>query len=648
MAHPHVTSHASDVADLFLARFDPKSPMADDVFKQRIALLRERAGSVIDHSALLLKMLDVVEHTLRTNVHFPHRWGLALRVHPCVMVTPDKVQPFGVFFVHGHCFHGFHNRFQNIARGGLRLVTPPSHEQCLAESSRVYDEVYGLSFAQNLKNKDIPEGGSKAVCLIDSARAGDRYRALRQSLKFFCNSILDLIVTTKGKEFMVDRLGYDEPIFLGPDEQVIPDDIEWIISQAAKRGYSVPPAFMSSKPKAGINHKTYGVTSEGVAVFLDVALRHIGIQPDKQPFTIKLTGGPDGDVGGNLLRIMIREYGSNMRCVGIGDGSGCVEDPEGLSHSELMRLFKAGLPICDIMPQSISARGKIYKATTEEGARMRNTMHNRVKADVFVPAGGRPNTIHKGNWEQFLDPATGKPSSPLIVEGANIFTTPEARQLLFEKAGVLIVKDSSANKCGVITSSFEICASMLLSEDEFLAVKDDIVKDVLERLRQLARLEAEVMFREYQNYPGALPQFSERISQSINRAYDSIRAKLADVQMGDAMYKKLLPLFLEEHLPKKLVEVAGDRVSDRIPLDYLRNAFGKILASKLLYHEGINFLESQPEDRLADLAIRYMTEEKRVRELIGDVQGSNIAPETRAKIQELLKQGGTRSLLGVY
>ena len=222
------------------------------------------------------------------------------------MVSKDAVQPFGVFFVHGDCFHGFHNRFQNIARGGLRLVVPLSHEQCLAESSRIYDEVYGLSFAQNLKNKDIPEGVSKAVCLVDHSRAGDRYRALRMPLKCFCNSMLDLFVTTGGKEFMVDRLGYDEPIFLGPDEQVIFEDSDWIIQQAGKRGYSVPPAFMSSKPKAGINHKTYGVTSEGVAVFLDVALRHCGIEPDKQPFTIKITGGPDGEVGCNLLRILIR------------------------------------------------------------------------------------------------------------------------------------------------------------------------------------------------------------------------------------------------------------------------------------------------------------------------------------------------------
>ena len=50
------------------------------------------------------------------------------------------------------------------------------------------------------------------------------------------------------------------------------------------------------KVGAGINHKAYGVTSEGVNVFLDVALRSLGIDPSQQPFTLKLTGGPAGDV----------------------------------------------------------------------------------------------------------------------------------------------------------------------------------------------------------------------------------------------------------------------------------------------------------------------------------------------------------------
>ena len=58
-------------------------------------------------------------------------------------------------------------------------------------------------------------------------------------------------------------------------------------------------AFMSSKRGAGFNHKQYGVTSEGVVVYLDVALRAaLGIDPRTQPFTVKITGGPDGDVAG--------------------------------------------------------------------------------------------------------------------------------------------------------------------------------------------------------------------------------------------------------------------------------------------------------------------------------------------------------------
>merc|ERR1719482_2628867 len=126
---------------------------------------------------------------------------------------------------------------------------------------------------------------------------------------------------------------------------------------------------------------------------------------------------------------------------------------------------------------------------------MRNTMYNRVQSDVFVPAGGRPGTVHSGNWQNFLDAGTGSPSSSLIVEGANIFLTPEARTKLFDEAGVVIVKDSSANKCGVITSSYEICSSMLLDESEFLEIKDELVEDVLARLRELARMEADLLFR---------------------------------------------------------------------------------------------------------------------------------------------------------
>jgi len=295
---------------------------------------------------------------------------------------------------------------------------------------------------------------------------------------------------------------------------------------------------------------------------------------------------------------------------------------------------------------SLSSQGVVHLADNEEGVRMRNEMYNRVKADVFVPGGGRPSTMHEGNWEKFLD-KDGVPSSPLIVEGANIFITPQARRLLHETAGVTIVKDSSANKCGVICSSYEICASMLLDEDEFLAIKEELVEDVLVNLRKLARLEADLLFREYSQYPGSLPDFSERISNAINRGKSAIQKHLVDMQRGDKLYQELLPLFLEEHLPKKLAQVAADRVDQRIPLDYLKNAFASSLASKLLYREGTHFLESQPTERLADLAILYYRSELHVKNLLTSVDQANLPDDAKQEVLALLRQGGARSALQI-
>jgi glutamate dehydrogenase len=333
------------------------------------------------------------------------------------------------------------------------------------ESARQFDEAYGLAFAQQLKNKDIPEGGSKAVVLVDLATITHKARdfAKRKAVKGFVNGLLDLITEDEQtRANVVDFWGKKEYLYLGPDEQIIPDDIVWIVKQAGKRKYTNPATFMSSKPDAGINHKVYGVTSEGIAVFLAVALRRF-LDPRKDTFTIKLTGGTDGDVAGNMIKILHRDYGERARVVGLADGTGAVEDPSGLDMGELMRLVNASLPLAQYDSSKLSPTGKMYGVDTEEGIRMRNTMHNRVEADAFIPAGGRPNTIDSTNYRQFLLP-NGKPSARLIVEGANIFITPDARKRLFEEANVLIIKDSSANKCGVICSSFEIVSSMLLSQ----------------------------------------------------------------------------------------------------------------------------------------------------------------------------------------
>ena len=103
---------------------------------------------------------------------------------------------------------------------------------------------------------------------------------------------------------------------------------------------------------------------------------------------------------------------------------------------------------------------------------------------------------------------------------------------------------------------------MLLSKEEFLSAKEELVADILVRLKHLARLEAELLFKEYQHYPGNLPHFSERISNAINKVTDAITQHLQEVNPDDALFIELLPL-IKENLPKKLAEIAWDRVKSR-------------------------------------------------------------------------------------
>jgi glutamate dehydrogenase len=626
------------IVDLLAARFDPALPLDDATFERIAAEVTadvDRAVGTEDIRTVLHTMLQAVRATLRTNYHVPSRFGLALRLDPTFLVHDERPEvPWGVFFIHGREYNGFHCRFQEIARGGLRVILPANIEQHAREADRLYDEVYSLAHAQQLKNKDIPEGGAKCAILLEPG--SDVTRCVRS----FVDSLLDLITPDpqiRGR--IVDRLGHQEFIYLGPDENITPAHIEWIVDRAARRGYGLPGAFMSSKPGAGINHKTYGVTSEGVNVFLEVALKAIGIDPHRQAFTVKITGGPDGDVAGNMMKILDRDYGQNARIVGVADGSGVGEDPAGLDRAELGRLFDASLPIARFDRAKLSPRGRVVGVDEPDGVHLRNTMHNRIVADAFVPAGGRPNTIHERNWRDYLTPE-GAPSGPVIVEGANIFITPKARELL-TGAGALIIKDSSANKCGVICSSYEIAAAMLLTVEEFLANKKVYVEQVLAKLRELARREASLLMSERRRHPDIpLPELSVALSRAINGAAAAIESRITSWSEADRALTRRLVL---EHLPPLLVSLAGDRLWTQLPEAYLRWMVSKGLAARIVYREGINFFQKMPPEAIASIALEYLRQDEETGRLVDEVAASEL--KDRARIAELLSRAGTRGAL---
>ena len=186
---------------------------------------------------------------------------------------------------------------------------------------------------------------------------------------------------------------------------------------------------------------------------------------------------------------------------------------------------------------------------------------------------------------------------------------------------------------------------MLLTEEEFLTHKEELAADVIKRLHTVARKEAELMFKEYKYHPGALPYFSERISNAINFVTDCIVERLESVEQSDALFQKLKPI-IKDNLPEKLIELAWDRVDD-LPLNYQKNAIASTLASNMVYREGIHAIESQPADAMADRAFEYYERNCEINDLMREIataqQTGVLAEDKQRKVIHLLQKGGTRS-----
>ena len=73
----------------------------------------------------LLKTMEKFNKScLKTNFFKEDVGAIGFRLDPRVFLADSKVPevPFGIFMVLGHDFNGFHVRFRDIARGGIRMI----------------------------------------------------------------------------------------------------------------------------------------------------------------------------------------------------------------------------------------------------------------------------------------------------------------------------------------------------------------------------------------------------------------------------------------------------------------------------------------------------------------------------------------------
>lgn len=661
--HPELTVR---ITEAFEAKFHPEKHNIETFKQVRDALFatidKLDTGNEMNDTRrknVLRMALYFIEYTLKTNFYRNNKTAFSFRLDPAYLdQLPCKREekfpelPFSIFFMKGEHFIGFHIRFRDLARGGLRTVFTQNLEQFFVERNNVFAECYNLAYTQQKKNKDIPEGGAKAIILLEPYERviaeeeiyrkeleeadiapdeiENRIKLFHQEQKqehLYCaqRSYVESFVTLlnceeSGKlkaKHVVDYYQKPEYVYLGPDENMHNEMIVWISKYSKYYHYKPAGSFMSSKPGAGINHKEYGVTSFGVNVYMEEVLKYLNIDPKKDPFTIKMSGGPDGDVAGNQMLNLYRFYPKTAKLLATVDVSGTVYDPEGLDLEVLKNLFQEAKPIRFYPPEKLHEGGFLLdlRQKREESAYAQQTLcwrkekgkviedwlsgsdmnslfrHNvhQIRADIFIPGGGRPRTLNENNYKDYLN-VSGEPSSKAIVEGANLYLTPAARRAL-EKLGVLIVKDSSANKGGVICSSFEVLCGLTLSEEEFIAEKPLLMPQILGLIAKRARDEATLLLRTHQDTGRYLTEISEMISERINtytyQILDYLQDKILSSDPDDPLIQCLL-----NYCPPLLREKYQERVLHNIPDIHKKAMISCYIAFRIVYRRGLDWSPS--------------------------------------------------------
>ncbi|MFW6332494.1 MAG: NAD-glutamate dehydrogenase domain-containing protein [Thermodesulfobacteriota bacterium] len=654
--------------DLFDSRFNPFAANRiglETIGEKEKAFDRLISGRFMDNKIgyeIFRFMFRMVSCTLKTNFYKPEKRSFSFRFdHKVLDPLVFNRFVYGIFYINGHYACGTHMRAGDIARGGLRLirVTPANHA---AELDKAVLLNYALGpRAQRLKHKDICESGSKGV-IVPHADYTGKYGP--DALFDYTEGIMDLML---GSEQIVDYHGKPEMIFLGPDEgtAALMDSVAY---RAKERGYKYWRTITTGK-SFGIPHDTYGmfengdifglfdrgasgtelqINGESVVVTTDMerlyevtgtrieksGMTTTGVMgsfrtlishyhAEEEALNLMMTGGPDGDLGANQIQC----YKGKI-CL-IIDGGSVLFDPDGLDKKELMKIAfmrhtapranSLAFPMEKLSEEGFMAPLTAKELTLPDGTFVENAavFHRNFltdpvsrkyirRADIqaFIPCGGFKDTINHTNVQAFLD---NFQELKFIVEGANVFFDDASRRHIAKSTNIKQIKDSSANKGGVFSSSIaEVLTAFLLEEDyEEKLQKDTIfkwalIKDIIVLIDQYAAAETAMLIRIHEASSTPLFELSEKTSEQIFAFQSVCEEKLTDLLADASTVWKIL----ENYIPRILIQKLGKEtimgILNSEELSAYRNAIiTKKLASMAFYKFGPDwngFMEKAGKD----------------------------------------------------
>jgi glutamate dehydrogenase len=549
---------------LFKSFFDPR--YASDSRSERSSGLVNKVIEALENvdnineDNVIRGYLEVIQATLRTNFFQmfedgTHKSYISVKLQSSEISLAPKPRPAFEIFVYSPRVEGVHLRGGKVARGGLRW------------SDRLEDyrtEVLGLVKAQQVKNAVIvPTGAKGGFVAKQASMAAGREAWLQEgvaSYMLYIQALLDISdnlieAEVVPPEDVVRRDGDDPYLVVAADKGTATfSDIANEISEA--NNFWMGDAFASGGGN-GYDHKGMGITARGAWVAVQRHFREIGMDIQRQDFTVVGIGDMGGDVFGNGM--LLSEH---IQLVAAFNHLHIFIDPNPDSAAtfvERKRLFETPRTTWDDFDKSLLSEGGAVYSRSAKSLKLTPQIKQRfdivedevtptvlltalLKARVDLIWNGGIGTYVAGSDESSADVGDrgndalrikGKQlRCKVFGEGGNLGMTQRGR-IEFCLNGGLCNTDFIDNAGGVDCSDHEVNIKILLNKqvaagqlsrddrNEFLASMTNTVADLVlhNNARQtqaisLALHRSEQQYAEYQRFMGWLEE-SGRLDREL-------------------------------------------------------------------------------------------------------------------------------------
>ncbi|MTD56848.1 NAD-glutamate dehydrogenase [Amycolatopsis pithecellobii] len=493
------TDIATKLVELFEHRFDlatdPETDTQADALVGEITEMIDEVTS-LDEDRILRRLLAVISATLRTNYRVTDTDGnlrpfLSFKLDPRTVPDLPEPRPRFEIFVYSPRVEGVHLRFGAVARGGLRW------------SDRREDfrtEILGLVKAQAVKNAVIVPVGAKGGFVVKRPPAltgdpsVDRDAQLTEGIacyRMFISGLLDLTDnrlegrTAPAKD--VVRYDPDDTYLVVAADKGTATFSDIANEVSANYEFWLGDAFASGG-SVGYDHKAMGITARGAWESVKRHFRELGLDTQREDFTVVGIGDMAGDVFGNGM--LLSEH---IRLVAAFNHLHVFLDPDpdaAASFAERKRLF--ALPRSsweDYDRSKISEGGGIYSRnakTIPVSPQARRALGlgedithlspaELIKAILLAPVdllwNGGIGTYVKAGGETHADAGDkandavrvngGDLRVKVVGEGGNLGLTQLGR-IEFARAGGKINTDALDNSAGVDCSDHEVNIKIFL------------------------------------------------------------------------------------------------------------------------------------------------------------------------------------------